>query len=1675
MIIHNPIISGSIQFPADADGNKVTLQVNSGVLETIQIDSSNNATAVKPESNLSGSFTGSFQGDGSALTGVSAINIDALGSLGGASIAQGDNLVISDSGTEKKVTFSNLEDSVFGNVSGDITIAAGGASTLASIANSKLANSSITIDGSAISLGGSVTTTNTQLSTEAVQDIAGALVATGGTKTGIAVTYDDDNANMDFVVTFPSQTDENFTTADHSKLNAIEASADVTDTTNVTAAGALMDSELTDLAGVKGVTISTLQAKPSEGAFANGDKTKLDTIASSANNYVLPTNLDGDDIDIDTTPLTGATVISDLDINITTNTSGLVTDANGTVVTRELTKGDIGLGNVDNDSTSTIQAGTTKANVGLGNVDNTTDALKPVSTAGQTALNLKANLASPSLTGNPTAPTQADNDDSTKIATTAYVQREVSDLLGGAPAAFDTLLEISASIANGDSDVVALTTTVGTKLAKSSNLSDLANTGTARTNLGLVIGTNVQAFNSTLGTVAGGTYSGDNSIVTIGTVTTGNVQAILPGGVVSGSDQVNALASDVNNNTITFTAGAGLDGGAAITLNQSSDETVTFTVSDGVVSGSDQIASTFAQTILDDTSAGAVRTTIGVDAAGTDNSTDVTLAGRDYLTVSGQEITAGTINNDDLANSAITIDGSAISLGGSVTTTNTQLSQEQVQDFVGGMLGGTETGITVTYQDGTNDIDFVVASQTENDFTTVLKNKLDNIEGTADVTDTTNVTAAGALMDSEVTNLADVKSFDTSDYATSAQGTKADAALPKGGGAMTGAITTNSTFDGRDVATDGTKLDTIESSADVTDTANVTSAGALMDSELSSISDIKALNQSVVSGATPTFTVTNFSDVSNKRFMSDAQETLLNSVETNADVTDTANVKSSLNASLGGSANIGDGSDTITIPGDLVVTGTTTTENVTTLTTSNGIVFEGSVADEHEATLKAGTLSADRTLTLPNATGTIALTSDLATVGAGGLTQQNFTTTLKNKLDGIEGSATADQSNAEIRAAVEAASDSNVFTDTDHSKLNAIEASADVTDTTNVTSAGALMDSEVTNLSQVKAFDSSDYLASSVTTISGGQASAITANTAKTGITSGQASAITANTAKTSDINHNVSTNLSEGTSTTTTVDVNSSDGNNATLVSASTSRAGLLTKAKFDEIVANSLKTSDINHNVSTDLGISGTSGARTITSSDGNNAVIPIATTSVSGLLSPGLFDEIDANTAKTSDINHNVSTNLSKTTSTTNVTINSSDGDNIAIGAASTSVAGVMTKSMFDKLDGIASSANNYVLPTNFAGDDFSLDTGALTGATIVSDIDINITTDTSGRVSDANGTVATRELTLANLGYTGDTDATNDQTATEIRSLVGTGNSGVVPSIGTAGHFLKHDGTFGLPSYTTNTDVSVSAANFKSRLAGGYAGNAAQIGDSGDTITIPGDLVVTGTTTTNNVETVSTSNGVVFEGNAADDNEITLLAATVSADRTITLPNASGTVALTSNIITNNNQITNGEGYISSFDITAQTDSKYLRSNANDTATGIISITNSTASTSKTTGALKVTGGVGISGALNVGGDVVAFASSDERLKDNIELISNPIEKVQSLRGVTWDWNSNADILQQTLPNVGVIAQDVEKVLPQLVIDRDNGFKGVDYAKLTGLLIEAVKDQQKQIDELKSKLS
>ena len=111
-------------------------------------------------------------------------------------------------------------------------------------------------------------------------------------------------------------------------------------------------------------------------------------------------------------------------------------------------------------------------------------------------------FASLALTGTPSAPTPTSNDNSTKIATTAYVQQELTDLIGTAPSTLDTFGELSASMAADETALSSLTTTVGTKLAKTSNLSDLSDVSTARTNLGLGTSNHAQFHCLGIGTTA---------------------------------------------------------------------------------------------------------------------------------------------------------------------------------------------------------------------------------------------------------------------------------------------------------------------------------------------------------------------------------------------------------------------------------------------------------------------------------------------------------------------------------------------------------------------------------------------------------------------------------------------------------------------------------------------------------------------------------------------------------------------------------------------------------------------------------------------------------------------------------------------------------------------------------------------------------------------------------------------------------------------------------------------------------------------------------------------------------------------------------------------------------------------------------------------------------------------
>lgn len=105
------------------------------------------------------------------------------------------------------------------------------------------------------------------------------------------------------------------------------------------------------------------------------------------------------------------------------------------------------------------------------------------------------------------------------------------------------------------------------------------------------------------------------------------------------------------------------------------------------------------------------------------------------------------------------------------------------------------------------------------------------------------------------------------------------------------------------------------------------------------------------------------------------------------------------------------------------------------------------------------------------------------------------------------------------------------------------------------------------------------------------------------------------------------------------------------------------------------------------------------------------------------------------------------------------------------------------------------------------------------------------------------------------------------------------------------------------------------------------------------------------------------------------------------------------------------------------------------------------------------------GAYFTGTLTSGADVVAY--SDRRLKDNIQTIENALDKVVSLRGVTYTRNDKEDKSQK----VGVIAQEVQEILPQVVFEQEDGILGVSYGNITAVLIEAIKEQQTQIEELK----
>ena len=193
----------------------------------------------------------------------------------------------------------------------------------------------------------------------------------------------------------------------------------------------------------------------------------------------------------------------------------------------------------------------------------------------------------------------------------------------------------------------------------------------------------------------------------------GVTNAMLAGSIANGK---------LANSAVTVTAGDGLSGGGSVSLGSSVSLAV------GVDDSSIEISSD----------------ELNVKAGGI---TNAMLAG----SIAASKL-AGSIGNSLLSNSSITIDGTAVSLGGSITTNNTQLTQENVEDFVGGMLDGTETGISVSYDDTDGNLDFVVA---DSDFAL-----------TGDVTGTATQTAKGnvSIATTIANNSVDLTTHTTGNY-----------------------------------------------------------------------------------------------------------------------------------------------------------------------------------------------------------------------------------------------------------------------------------------------------------------------------------------------------------------------------------------------------------------------------------------------------------------------------------------------------------------------------------------------------------------------------------------------------------------------------------------------------------------------------------------------------------------------------------------------------------------------------------------------------------------------------------------------------------------------------------------------------------------------------------------------
>ena len=228
----------------------------------------------------------------------------------------------------------------------------------------------------------------------------------------------------------------------------------------------------------------------------------------------------------------------------------------------------------------------------------------------------------------------------------------------------------------------------------------------------------------------------------------------------------------------------------------------------------------------------------------------------------------------------------------------------------------------------------------------------------------------------------------------------------------------------------------------------------------------------------------------------------------------------------------------------------------------------------------------------------------------------------------------------------------------------------------------------------------------------------------------------------------------------------------------------------------------------------------------------------------------------------------------------------------------------------------------------------------------------------------------------------------------------------------------------------------------------------ITDTGTLITLGSNTVVSGTFIATGTTLVSGSSQITGISNAQLTNS------TISGK---SLGTNLSTLTISSGL--------SGTSYNGSSDITiANTGVLGLSGGTGVSVTGTNSNLTVSIGQQVATGASPTFAGLTINGAITATGDITAYYTSDRRHKNNIQTIPNALEKVSKLNGVTWEWNDDVHEVTKSTPKTGLIAQEVQEVLPEVVKEREDGFLALDYSKMMGLMVEAIKEQQTQIHSL-----